>query len=1000
MDVSQLKKVAYTVITDGYDHLFPPTAPQPGWDLICFTDDPTLESDVFAVRPLPQLPELEGLKDDPVRTARMVKILAHRFLQGYDYSVYFDANRVIDDDLSAYVQRYGAPDLLCLQGVHADGYAAAEVLLTDRGFDDFEVAPIPPLPENERDKLRHQMTRWKETGLKELGGCPGTSVLGRFHRDDAVQATMEFWAKEVLEGCRADEVALPYACHVGRLAWIESFSQYPAPGDTVSPAEELAVMVPHARWLACGQKLPKERVYPANPPPPGGPYGGWPFLLTIGVPVSNQIGTIRRCLEGIKPLLDGLDAELVVIDTGSTDGTVGVCREFGARVIDFPWINDMSAARNQGIQAGLGLWYMSIDDDEWFEDVTPIIAFFNSGLYKKVDLASYNQRNYTTDGITFSDFPTTRMGRRDAGLHFEGRIHDALTLFGPASLKSRAIEAHANHLGFSFERDSDLAVKSIRNTRVLRLDVAQFPTDLRFSYQMVNEMMLTHNPQMAYRFAYLALSQHRAAGSGNNRSIPAIVAMAMHAMARSGIHRQCLRFAEKFMHYNENSLYTQCALAFIMAQAHMGCVHPVDAYIWCDCYIEAYSRFNKLPLAKQAMQRGTFLSDAVNENALGNVLSRKWQLCVLMGRHSDAVQLMCNEPLLRLFQEKKSYQEAVYANLLLAKRWSLAGALFKAFLAADETLSAQMLLAKVNHYAAPRDFDMLRRHFGPEVFQQWPGYENLLVLREAAPNDDRLEAHYSAAISLVNSFELDARREMVLSLLEEVLRLGLDDGPVMALMDRETTDYLIGKTHRPGLQALPLAKALDAWQPTITENDPPQARYLALRHGESTLVNAKRGRGQERYRGIFENYIHQRLAWESQFYLPNALTGYGSPWVEPGLQAVCAARQALEAQQANDALAALRALKVTLLKAPDMKEAVELVKEEVTEWFETESKRVTAAQSEFSLLLAGIKPKLEALIEAGMLSEVAALIAQLEQLAPDDADLIALKRKAGLLPPS
>lgn len=57
-------------------------------------------------------------------------------------------------------------------------------------------------------------------------------------------------------------------------------------------------------------------LYRKNPVYYDGKYNGRPLLLTIGVPVSNQIDTIERCLSHIKPLLEELDSELLVIDTG------------------------------------------------------------------------------------------------------------------------------------------------------------------------------------------------------------------------------------------------------------------------------------------------------------------------------------------------------------------------------------------------------------------------------------------------------------------------------------------------------------------------------------------------------------------------------------------------------------------------------------------------------------------------------------------------------------
>lgn len=89
-------------------------------------------------------------------------------------------------------------------------------------------------------------------------------------------------------------------------------------------------------------------IHEKNPVYQGGKYDGREYLLTLGMPVSNQIGTIDRCLSHVKPLLDELDAELLIVDTGSTDGTLDVCRSYGARIVEFPWCDNMSAARNKG----------------------------------------------------------------------------------------------------------------------------------------------------------------------------------------------------------------------------------------------------------------------------------------------------------------------------------------------------------------------------------------------------------------------------------------------------------------------------------------------------------------------------------------------------------------------------------------------------------------------------------------------------------------------------
>ena len=54
-------------------------------------------------------------------------------------------------------------------------------------------------------------------------------------------------------------------------------------------------------------------IYKKNPIIMGGKYEGRYKLLTIGVPVSNQIDTIERCMKGIMPILQTISSELIEI---------------------------------------------------------------------------------------------------------------------------------------------------------------------------------------------------------------------------------------------------------------------------------------------------------------------------------------------------------------------------------------------------------------------------------------------------------------------------------------------------------------------------------------------------------------------------------------------------------------------------------------------------------------------------------------------------------------
>jgi glycosyltransferase involved in cell wall biosynthesis len=85
-----------------------------------------------------------------------------------------------------------------------------------------------------------------------------------------------------------------------------------------------------------------------------------PISLTIIVPIRNGATTLRECL---RPLKETADAEIIVIDDASSDGSAAIAGAAGVTVIRCAHPRNAAAARNMGAAAGRGTVFVFVDAD-------------------------------------------------------------------------------------------------------------------------------------------------------------------------------------------------------------------------------------------------------------------------------------------------------------------------------------------------------------------------------------------------------------------------------------------------------------------------------------------------------------------------------------------------------------------------------------------------------------------------------------------------------------
>ncbi|WP_053429542.1 glycosyltransferase domain-containing protein [Rossellomorea marisflavi] len=194
--------VVYTAISQGYDDLSDPSYISEGVDYICFSDNPRLESNIWKIIPF------EESKLDNVRKCREAKILPHKFLKQYEYSIWIDGNINVNNDVNELIFDYfknSGHDLLTFKHPFRDCiYLEAEECIRQK--------------KDKKITIVNQMNNYKNQNFPKHAGLVESNVIVRNHNSSNVIEVMEDWWKEIEHHSRRDQLSFNY------VAWKRNFT--------------------------------------------------------------------------------------------------------------------------------------------------------------------------------------------------------------------------------------------------------------------------------------------------------------------------------------------------------------------------------------------------------------------------------------------------------------------------------------------------------------------------------------------------------------------------------------------------------------------------------------------------------------------------------------------------------------------------------------------------------------------------------------------------------
>ena len=222
--------------------------------------------------------------------------------------------------------------------------------------------------------------------------------------------------------------------------------------------------------------------------------------ISVCIIAKNEEKYIEECLKRLQPY----GFEIVVTDTGSQDRTKEIAHQYAARVLDYTWTDDFSAARNFCADHASNDWIIVLDCDEYVSD-----ADLNTlGLFMEkvpdytgvLRLKNLVNKEDGTQGYSVDD--VIRMYDRRL-YHYENPVHEQIcpidTKRRNEQMKTFLVPMEVIHHGYAISAE-EMEKKQKRNLAILYQALDKNPEDAYLCFQIGQSEFILHHYEKAVTY--------------------------------------------------------------------------------------------------------------------------------------------------------------------------------------------------------------------------------------------------------------------------------------------------------------------------------------------------------------------------------------------------------------------------------------------------------------------------------------------------------------------